>query len=39
MTEQLQELIERINREGVEAADGKGKEIVSAAEEKAGKIV
>ena len=27
MTEQLQELIERINREGVEAADSKGKEI------------
>ncbi len=39
MTEQLQELIERINREGVEAADSKGKEIVAAAEEKAAKIV
>ncbi len=39
MTEQLQELIERINQEGVEAADNKGKEIVSAAEEKAEKIV
>jgi len=39
MTEQLQELIERINREGVEAAESKGKEIVAAAEEKAEKIV
>jgi V/A-type H+/Na+-transporting ATPase subunit E len=39
MTEQLQELIERINLEGVEAADSKSKEIVSAAEEKAEKIV
>ncbi|MEA1927876.1 MAG: hypothetical protein U9N73_06685, partial [Candidatus Auribacterota bacterium] len=33
------ELIERINKEGVEAAESKGKEIVEAAEEKAEKIV
>ena len=39
MAEQLQELLERINREGVEKAEKKAAGIVSAAEEKATKIV
>lgn len=39
MTEQLQELLERINREGIEAAESKGKKIVAEAEEKADKII
>ena len=39
MAEQLQELLERINREGVEKAEKKAAKIVSAAEEKAKKIV
>ncbi len=39
MAEQLQELLERINREGVEKAERKAAEIVSAAGEKAKQIV
>ncbi|MDP8236061.1 MAG: hypothetical protein P9M08_06735 [Candidatus Erginobacter occultus] len=39
MAEQLQELLERINREGVEKAEKKSAEIVAAAEKKAKEIV
>ena len=39
MAEQLQELIERINREGVESAEKKASKIIKAAEERAKKIV
>lgn len=39
MAEQLQELLERINREGVEKAEKKAAEIVAAAEGKAKAIV
>jgi V/A-type H+/Na+-transporting ATPase subunit E len=39
MAEQLQELLERINREGVEKAEKKAAEIVDAAEKKAKEIV
>jgi len=39
MAEQLQELLERINREGVEKAEKKAGEIIGAAEKKAKAIV
>jgi len=39
MAEQLQELLERINREGVEKAEKKAAEIVGAAESKAKEII
>jgi V/A-type H+/Na+-transporting ATPase subunit E len=39
MAEQLQELLERINREGVEKAEKKAGEIIAAAEKKAKEIV
>lgn len=39
MAEQLQELLERINREGVEKAEEKAGEIVAAAEAKAKEII
>ena len=39
MAEQLQELLERINREGVEKAENKAKEIILTANHKAEKIV
>jgi V/A-type H+-transporting ATPase subunit E len=39
MAEQLQELLERINQEGIEKAEKKSEEIISAANQKAKKIV